>query len=123
MVQERADGGWTLPGGWADVGDSPSFAVEREVQEESGFEVSARRLVGVYDANRLAPLELFHAYKLVFLCDIYNGSPKTSNETSAVDFFGRDEIPAVLSGERTLPRHLEDVFACLADPGRPVIFD
>jgi ADP-ribose pyrophosphatase YjhB (NUDIX family) len=123
MVQERADGGWTLPGGWADVGDSPSFAVEREVQEESGFEVSARRLVGVYDANRLAPLELFHAYKLVFLCDISNGSPKTSNETSAVDFFGRDEIPAVLSGERTLPRHLEDVFACLADPGRPVIFD
>jgi len=33
MVRERQDGGWTLPGGWADVGDVPSQAAEREVLE------------------------------------------------------------------------------------------
>ena len=38
MVRERSDGGWTLPGGWADVGDVPSEAAEREVWEEAGFE-------------------------------------------------------------------------------------
>ncbi len=35
LVRERDDGGWTLPGGWADVGDSPSAMVVREVKEES----------------------------------------------------------------------------------------
>ena len=25
LVKERSDGGWTLPGGWADVGDSPAM--------------------------------------------------------------------------------------------------
>ncbi|MBK5108972.1 MAG: NUDIX hydrolase N-terminal domain-containing protein, partial [Anaerolineales bacterium] len=24
MVRERLDGGWTMPGGWVDVGDTPS---------------------------------------------------------------------------------------------------
>jgi hypothetical protein len=35
LVQERSDGLWTLPGGWADVGDSPADAVVREIREES----------------------------------------------------------------------------------------
>ena len=37
LVLERIDGGWTMPGGWADVGDTPSGAIEREVWEEFGF--------------------------------------------------------------------------------------
>ena len=37
FVRERMDGGWTLPGGWADVGEIPSLAAEREVREEAGF--------------------------------------------------------------------------------------
>src|SRR4030081_680481 len=28
LVRERSDGKWTLPGGWVDIGDGPSFAVE-----------------------------------------------------------------------------------------------
>jgi ADP-ribose pyrophosphatase YjhB (NUDIX family) len=123
MVRERSDGGWTLPGGWADVGDAPSHAVEREVWEEAGFHVRARKVVGVYDANRIAPLELFHAFKIVFLCDLVDGSPKPSNETSEVAFFGRDEIPQVLSGERTRLRHIQDVFHALVDPHADSVFD
>ena len=123
MVQESADNGWTMPGGWADVGNVPSEAAERETWEEAGFHVKARRLVGVYDANRSGPLELFHAYKLVFLCDLVSGEAKTSIETSAVAFFGKDEIPERLSGERTRPRHIEDAFAALADSDRRAVFD
>ena len=37
LVRERSDGKWTLPGGWVDVDDGPSFAVEREIREESGY--------------------------------------------------------------------------------------
>jgi ADP-ribose pyrophosphatase YjhB (NUDIX family) len=123
LVRERIDGGWTMPGGWADVGDTPSKAAEREAWEEAGFQVRARKVVGVYDANRVNPLEVFHAFKIVFLCDILGGKARPSKETSEADFFGRDEIPEVFSGERTTERHVGDAFAALKDPARPTVFD
>jgi ADP-ribose pyrophosphatase YjhB (NUDIX family) len=123
MVREKADGGWTLPGGWADVGDVPSEAAERETWEEAGYHVKAQRLIGVYDANRIEPLEIFHAYKLVFLCQIVDGEARPSFETSAVGFFRRDQIPEYLSGERTRPRHIEDAFHVLENPQQPAVFD
>lgn len=123
MVRERMDGGWTLPGGWADVGDVPSEAAEREAWEEAGFRVKARRLVGIYDANRTGPLEIFHAYKLIFLCEILGGEASTSLETSEVAFFAPEEIPAALSGERTKPRQIADAFAAYHNPDCPTVFD
>ena len=123
MVRERADGGWTLPGGWADVGDVPSHAAEREVLEEAGFHVNARKVIGVYDANRQGPLELFHAYKIVFLCDLLDGEARPSDETSEVSFFGLDDLPSILSGERTKFRHIFDAFACHHDPNCLTVFD
>jgi ADP-ribose pyrophosphatase YjhB (NUDIX family) len=122
FVREIADGGWTMPGGWADVGDVPSEAVEREVLEESGFEVKTRKVIGVYDANRTGPLEIFHAFKIVFLCDIVSGEPRVSSETSAVEFFAQEDIPGTLSGERTKMRHIQDAFLAISED-RPTIFD
>jgi ADP-ribose pyrophosphatase YjhB (NUDIX family) len=123
LVRERSDGGWSMPGGWADVGDIPSKAAEREVWEEAGCRVSARKLIGVYDANRTGPLELFHAFKIVFLCDYLGGEPGSSAETSEAAFFGSEELPTRLSGERTRPRHILDAFAALAKPDLPAVFD
>jgi ADP-ribose pyrophosphatase YjhB (NUDIX family) len=123
MVRERGDGRWTLPGGWADVGDVPSEAAERETWEEAGFRVKARKLIGVYDANRISPMEFNHAFKLVFLCELIDGVPTPSNETSEVAFFAQEEIPAALSGERTRPRHISDAFAALTDLDCPTRFD
>jgi ADP-ribose pyrophosphatase YjhB (NUDIX family) len=123
LVQERADGGWTLPGGWADVGNIPSQAAEREVWEEAGIQVKARRVIGVYDANRIGPLEVFHAYKIVFLCDYLSGTPDPSLETIAAAFFLRSAIPDTLSGKRTSPRIIEDAYCALANPNLPTVFD
>lgn len=123
LVREKADGGWTLPGGWADVGDAPAAGAEREVREEAGFRVKARKLIGVYDANRVEPMQLYHAVKLVFLCDILGGEATPSNETTEVAFFAEDEIPAPLSGERTRPRHIAHAFAALRDPHWAAVFD
>ena len=123
LVREVEDGGWTMPGGWADVGDVPSEAAEREAWEETGFRVKARKVIGVYDANRIAPLQLFHAFKVIFLCDLLGGEARPSRETSEVGFFSREEIPPQLSGERTRDRHIEDAFAALQDPSIPAVFD
>jgi ADP-ribose pyrophosphatase YjhB (NUDIX family) len=123
LVRERSDGGWTMPGGWADVGDVPSESAEREVWEEAGLRVKARKVIGVYDANRSGPLEIFHAFKIVFLCDLLGGEPSPSSETSEVAFFAEDEIPAHLSGERTKNRHIQDAFAAMKDVTRLTAFD
>ena len=51
MVREANDGRWSLPGGWADVNQSPREAILREVREESGFEVAIRKLAAVFDRS------------------------------------------------------------------------
>lgn len=123
LVQEKADNCWAMPGGWADVGEIPSEMIAREVREESGYEVAPFRVVGVYDANRAGrPLNFFHAYKVVFLCEIVGGEACISHETLAVDFFSFDDLPP-LSQNRTHPRHLADVRAAVADPGKLAVFD
>jgi len=124
FVREAADQCWTLPGGWADVGETPSLAVEREVREESGVDVRAERLIGVYDANRVDSfLPLFHAYKLVFLCRPLSGEPKPSEETLEAAFFSLDELPSPLSAHRTTPRHITDAIEALRNPTTGTAFD
>ena len=123
LVQERADERWCMPGGWADVGDLPSEMVIREVWEESGFDVLPAKVVGVFDANREGtPLEFYHAYKIVFLCELTGGRARPSSETLAVGFFDFDDLPS-LSSSRTNKRHLAEVLAHLGDPNRPAMFD
>ena len=45
MVQERLDSRWSLPGGWCDVGFTPSEIAEKETFEEAGIRVKAKRLL------------------------------------------------------------------------------
>ena len=122
LVRERVDGRWAMPGGWADVGETPSEMVAREVREESGFIVRPLKLVGAFDANRSGEhLEFYHAYKLVFLCELLGGEATASEETSEVGFFAFDALPP-LSINRTNERHLTEVQAHLLDPARPPAF-
>jgi ADP-ribose pyrophosphatase YjhB (NUDIX family) len=123
LVREREDGGWTLPGGWAEVGQSAAESVEREVREESGYTVKAVRLLACWDRNKHPhPPIPFHAYKLVFRCELLGGSATTSAETTEVGFFAEDRIPE-LSLTRTLPEQIRFVFQCLRDPQAPTLFD
>jgi len=123
LVQERSDQRWCLPGGWVDVGERPSASAEREVFEESGFQVKARKIIGVYDANRNGrPLNLYHAFKIIFLCEIIGGTETTSNETMGVDFFDFHQLPP-LSLIRTNERHLNTIYENMLHPSMPTFFD
>jgi ADP-ribose pyrophosphatase YjhB (NUDIX family) len=123
LVQERADGKWCMPGGWADIDELPSEMVVREVREESGYIVVPRKVVGVFDANRIGmPRNFFHAYKVVFMCEVLGGEATPSSETSAAAFFEFDNLPE-LSEQRTHMRHLAEVRAHVADPSRMTVFD
>lgn len=117
LVRERADAGrWTLPGGWADVGESPSEAVEREVFEESGFQVRTKKLLSLYDRDRQGhPPGLFHIYKLFFLCELLGGEATESDETEGAAFFKENEIPE-LSIARVTEKQISHFFDHLRHP-------
>ena len=123
FVQEKSDGLWTLPGGWADVGESPAAAAVREIQEESGFETQVCQLVALYDRNRHEHLPmLFHVYKAFFLCDIVGGSAAPGLETSAVGFFGQEALPQLSTARVTLYQ-VERLFAHHTNRALPTEFD
>jgi len=123
FVKERWDGCWTLPGGWADIGDSPSEVAVREVYEESGYHTRAVKLLAVYDRDRQGhpPFE-HYVYKLFFQCELLGGSPSTSIETDEVAFFGEDEIPE-LSLTRIMPTQIARIFQHHRNPDLPTDFD
>lgn len=123
LVRERSDGLWTLPGGWVDIGDAPSEAIEREVREESGYRVKARKLLACYDRNRHPhPPMAFHVYKLCFLCELVGGSSAVSLETDGVGFFARDRLPALSTG-RVVAAQIERFFEHAQTPDLPTDFD
>ncbi len=123
LVKETEDGAWSLPGGWADVGDVPSLAVEREVREESGYAVKARKLAALLDRNlHDHPFFPFHAYKLFFLCELVGGEAASSYETDGAGFFAEDALPP-LSLTRVMPAQIALMFEHYRHPERPTTFD
>lgn len=125
LVKERFDGLWTLPGGYGDVGESPSRAVEREVYEESGYQTRVVKLLALYDRNHPRhghPAFEHHIYKLFFLCELIGGSPVDNVETEAATFFAEDEIPE-LSQSRVVPSQITRLFEHYRHPEWPTDFD
>lgn len=123
LVRERSDGKWTLPGGWADVNETPTQAVEKEIMQESGFIAKAAKLAAVYDRNvHNLPPSVFHGWKLFFVCDLVGGEARISTETDAVDFFTLDSLPELSSG-RTVAWQIERMYVHYQDRSLPTEFD
>lgn len=124
LVREAADGGWSLPGGWADVGETPSEAAERELVEESGYAARAVKVIGVYERDRHATRpHAWHIWKIVFLCELEDVKPSQRGpETSDARFFSREDA-AVLPHSRATPELVERCFAHHDDPSLPTDFD
>lgn len=97
LLTQRADNGhWCLPGGHMESGESAAEACEREVWEETGLKVRAKRLLGVYSN----PDQLV-IYKdgakaffvvLNFEVEVLEGTLGLSNETTAFGWFTLEEM-------------------------------
>ena len=123
LVRERVDGRWTLPGGWADVNDTPSRAILKEIEQESGFTARITKLAAVYDRNKHNhPPYLFHAWKMFFLCEITGGEARTSYETTGVEFFPLDRLPELSTG-RSNAEQIQRMHQLYLQPQLPTEFD
>jgi ADP-ribose pyrophosphatase YjhB (NUDIX family) len=125
LVRERSHGKWTLPGGWADVGESPSEAVVREIREESGYETRPVKLLALYDRDKHAHRPSFwHIWKACFLCELVDGvQHELGDETDEARFFARDALPELDLARITPDSYIERFFDHSGNPGWPTDFD
>ncbi len=124
LMRERIDGLWSLPGGWADPGDSPTSAVVRELREEAGAVAEVTKLLACWDRDsqgNVPPLPVA-VVKLFFLCRVVEMGEPDALETLDVGWFDLDELPPLSVGRVTAAQ----LHRCLAhhrEPGLPTELD
>ena len=123
LVKEKSDGKWSLPGGWADIGLSPTEIAVKEAFEETGFTVKATKLLAVMDKRcHPHPPQLDYVYKIFIQCEITGGEQAIAFDILDVAFFAQDAIPE-LSTDRVLPSQINLMFDYLNNPGKEAIID
>ena len=123
LVKEKADGKWSLPGGWADIGQSPTEAAVKEVMEETGFTVQPVKLLAVLDKRcHPHPPQLDYVYKMFIQCEIAGGEYATAFDILEIGFFKQDAIPE-LSTDRVLPSQIDLMFDYLMHPDKQTQID
>jgi ADP-ribose pyrophosphatase YjhB (NUDIX family) len=125
LVREASDGLWTLPGGFAEVGISPSENVVKEIWEEASIRVDTRGLYGVrHKAKHPYDPDVRDFYKLFFYCEQLDAATPAPGgpETTAAEFFALDALPPLSRG-RVIEQDLEAAFAFRNDPSRLALYD
>jgi ADP-ribose pyrophosphatase YjhB (NUDIX family) len=90
--QNYGRGYWTTPGGRVEASESIRDALRREVLEETGLEVEAGELVGIYHK--------LYCDDLVFSLEarVVGGSLQASNnEIAELGYFGLNDIPVPMA--------------------------
>ena len=126
MVKEKQDGLWTLPGGYADVGlDTYRKHTEKEVFEEAGITVKARRIFSIrHKASGDYDEDIREFYKLFFICEAIDTGQtiKPGLETSDVGFFELNNLPPLSTG-RVIKRDIENAFSATGNSNILPIID
>ena len=124
LVQEKADGLWSLPGGYADVGLSAAENVAKEISEEANIQVGVRSLYSVrHKAQHAYSEDARDFYKFFFLCEqTDDADPTPGLETDNVGFFTLNELPALSRG-RVIPEDITAAFHASRQAAPPALFD
>src|SRR6266498_1341439 len=124
LVKESIDGCWTLPGGWADIGLSPSEVIAKEFREETGLDVRTTKLLAVFDKKcHPHPPQPYYVYKMVFLCEPTDKIIiKKGFDILDVSFFDINDLP-VLSEDRILKYQIEQLYNKVLANDPAVLYD
>lgn len=119
LVQDKATGEWALPGGYGEIGFSPSENVCKELAEEAGVTGQVIRLLAVFDTDQWQ-LQGKQFYKFVFACRLISQDFVVNSETSAAQFFSLDNLTVPLSEKRNTLSQL-NLLKDLAQTGKQYI--
>jgi ADP-ribose pyrophosphatase YjhB (NUDIX family) len=113
LIQRADNRKWALPGGVAEVGETPAEAAVREALEESGVRGEPILLVGAYDSRLRSAAWRHHLYQFVFLCRPRAGqaseTPSHAHEVLASGWFAEEALPAGLDPGHVRP--IRDAFS------------
>ncbi|GAA4728897.1 NUDIX hydrolase N-terminal domain-containing protein [Flavisolibacter ginsenosidimutans] len=123
LVKEQNDGGWALPGGWAEIGFSPSETIVKECKEETGLDVEPQKLLAVFDKRKHPhPPESLYVFKLVFYCTALSTEFYKGFDVLDIGYFAIDDLPP-LSEMRILKSQIEIVYQKMIMGDERVYFD
>ena len=105
LVRGQGENDWALPGGFGEVGYSPTENILKEIEEETGFEAKVERLLAVFDTNRFQ-IQSKQYTKFVFECKLLDGQFQENQEIADLQFFAIDQLPA-LSEKRITKEQIE----------------
>jgi len=95
LVKEAKDGAYSLPGGWADLYESPTQAAIKECRQEAGANVEITRLVGVLNRTPIKGPLAIPEYMVVFEGKLLEPLFEHEFETTDVGFFDCDKLPNI----------------------------
>ena len=95
MVREAALGTYSLPGGWADLYDSPSKTAKIECSQEAGADIEVVRLVGILDRTPFKSSASIPEYVVVFEGKLLGKLHEHEYETDDVGWFEIDNLPPI----------------------------
>ena len=105
LVRGQGENDWALPGGFGEVGYSPTENILKEIEEETGFKAKVEKLLAVFDTNRFQ-LQSKQYAKFVFECKLLDGQFQKNQEIADLQFFAIDQLPA-LSEKRITTEQIE----------------
>lgn len=102
LIRRSDNGFWALPGGCQNLGETPQECAIRECQEESGYGVQIRELLGVWSSLRYEyihyPWKDNQFTHLLFHAEIVTGNPSPSDETTEIGWFPEGALPPLSDG-------------------------
>lgn len=95
LVREAALQQYSLPGGWADLYDSPSQTSKNECLQEAGAEIEIVRLVGITDRTPFKKPTSVPEYVVIFEAKLLKLHKEHEYETDDVGFFDIENLPPI----------------------------
>ena len=122
LVHEK-NGFWSLPGGWVDILESIESNTIKEVKEEAGLDVVAKKVIAIQDRNKHnTPIYPYGVCKIFVECEVMGGEFVENIETVEIGYFSIDNLPR-LAEEKCTQKQVEMCFEAKNNKNWQVLFD
>lgn len=95
MVREKTLQAYSLPGGWADLYDTPSETAKNESKQEAGVDIEIIRLVGLTSRTPFKSNKNVPEYVAIFEAKAVSELGEHEYETDDVNWFDVDNLPLI----------------------------
>lgn len=106
-----------------DVLESIKSNTIKEVKEETGLDVLAKKIIAIQDRNKHnKPAYAYGVCKIFVLCEVVGGKFEKNIETTEIAYFSLDELPELAEAKNN-KEQIEMCFKANQDKNWEVQFD